>query len=97
VVAVRTKTLPVLSYDADLEVLRMLDDRRDELSKAKAQSVNRLHPLLSKLVPGQSNNEITALQAKRSLPRCGPATRSARHVKGSRSGSSPKWSRSRRR
>ncbi|HQZ85589.1 MAG TPA: transposase [Actinomycetota bacterium] len=35
VVAVRTKTLRVLSYDAELEVLRMLVDRRDELSKAR--------------------------------------------------------------
>jgi transposase len=34
VVAVRTKTLRVLAYDAELEVLRMLVDRRDELSNA---------------------------------------------------------------
>jgi transposase len=64
VVAVRTKTLRVLSYDAELEVLRMLVDRRDELSKAKVQAVNRLHRLLSELVPGQSKKDITALQAK---------------------------------
>ena len=64
VVAVRTKTLRVLSYDADLEVLRMLVDRRDELSKSKVQAVNRLHRLLSELVPGQSKKDITALQAK---------------------------------
>ena len=64
VVAVRTKNLRVLSYDADLEVLRMLVDRRDELSKSKVQAVNRLHRLLSELVPGQSKKDITALQAK---------------------------------
>ncbi|MGB7818681.1 MAG: hypothetical protein WBL35_08090 [Ornithinibacter sp.] len=34
-VAVRTKNLRVLAYDADLEVLRMLVDRRDELSKSR--------------------------------------------------------------
>jgi hypothetical protein len=50
VVAVRPKTLRVLAHDADLEVLRMLVDRRDELSKAKVQAVNRLHRLLSELV-----------------------------------------------
>ena len=54
----------MLSYDAELEVLRMLVDRRDELSKAKVQAVNRLHRLLSELVPGQSKKDITALQAK---------------------------------
>jgi len=64
VVAVRTKNLRVLAYDADLEVLRMLVDRRDELSKSKVQAVNRLHRLLSELVPGQSKKDITALQAK---------------------------------
>jgi transposase len=64
VVAVRTKTLRVLSYDAELEVLRMLVDRRDELSKTKVQAANRLHRLLSELVPGQSKKDITALQAK---------------------------------
>ena len=67
VVAVRTKTLRVLSYDAELEVLRMLVDRRDELTKAKVQAVNRLQRLLSELVPGQSKKDITALQAKKIL------------------------------
>lgn len=47
VVAVRTKTLRVLSYDAELEVLRMLVDHRDELAKAKVQAANRLQRLLS--------------------------------------------------
>src|SRR6478672_11529392 len=39
VVAVRTKGLRVLAYDAELEVLRMLVDRREELTRAKVQSV----------------------------------------------------------
>ena len=64
VVAVRTKTLRVLSYDAELEVLRMLVDRRDELAKAKVQAANRLQRLLSELVPGQGKKDTTALQAK---------------------------------
>jgi transposase len=64
VVAVRTKTLRVLSYDAELEVLRMLVDRREELAKAKVQAVNRLQRLLSEPVPGQAKKDITASQAK---------------------------------
>ena len=63
-VAVRRRNLRVLSYDADLEVLRMLIERRDELTKAKVQAVNRLHRVLSELVPGQSKKDITVLQAK---------------------------------
>ena len=64
VVAVRTKTLRVLSYDSELEVLRMLIDRRDELAQARVQSVNRLHRLLSELTPGKARRNITAGQAK---------------------------------
>ena len=72
VVAVRTKGLRVLAYDADLEVLRMLVDRRDELSRAKVQCINRLHRLLSELVPGQSKKDLTALQAKAILAAARP-------------------------
>ncbi|HYJ67170.1 MAG TPA: transposase, partial [Nocardioidaceae bacterium] len=38
VVAVRTTALRVLSYDADLEALRMLADRRAELTRARVQT-----------------------------------------------------------
>ena len=72
VVAVRTKNLRVLAYDADLEVLRMLVDRREELSKAKVQCINRLHRLLSELVPGQGKKDLTALQAKAILAAARP-------------------------
>lgn len=64
VVAVRTQDLRVLSYDAELEALRMLVDRRAELSRLRVQAVNRLHRLLSELVPGKAKRDITALQAK---------------------------------
>jgi transposase len=63
-VAVRTKNLRVLAYDDELEVLRMLVDRRDELARARIQTVNRLHRLLSELTPGRAKKDITALQAK---------------------------------
>jgi hypothetical protein len=72
VVAVRTKNLRVLAYDADLEVLRMLVDRRDELSRAKVQCINRLHRLLSELVPGQGKKDLTAVQAKAILASARP-------------------------
>jgi transposase len=41
-----------------------LVDRRAELSRARIQCVNRVHRLLSELVPGQSKRDITAGQAK---------------------------------
>ena len=64
VVAVRTKGLRVLSADGQLEVLRMLADRREELTRQRVQTVNRLQRLLSELTPGQAKKDITALQAK---------------------------------
>ena len=64
VVAVRTPALRVLAYDVQLEALRLLVDRRAELSRARIQCVNRLHRLLSELVPGQGKKNITTGQAK---------------------------------
>jgi transposase len=67
VVAVRTAGLRVLSYDAELEALRMLSDRRAELSRTRIQTVNRLHRLLTELIPGTGKKDITTAQAKRLL------------------------------
>jgi transposase len=67
VVAVRTRGLRVLAYEAELEVLRMLADRREELTRQRVQTVNRLHRLLSELIPGTAKKDITALQAKAML------------------------------
>ena len=66
-VAVRTAGLRVLSYDAELEALRMLADRREELTRARVQTVNRLHRLLSELTPGRAKKNITTGQAKEIL------------------------------
>ena len=64
VVAVRTPGLRVLAADGELEVLRMLTDRRDELAHLRVATVNRLQRLLSELVPGQRKKDLSALQAK---------------------------------
>jgi transposase len=51
-VALRDAGLRELTVDDELVLLRMLCDRRDELSQAKAQGLNRMHRLLTELVPG---------------------------------------------
>ncbi|HEY3033217.1 MAG TPA: IS110 family transposase, partial [Streptosporangiaceae bacterium] len=51
-VALRDKGLRELTTDPDLTVLRLLCDRRDELSQARAQALNRLHRLFLELIPG---------------------------------------------
>jgi transposase len=64
VAAVRAKTLRTLALDPELEALRMLVDRRDELVRQRVQTVNRLQRLLAELTPGKAKKDITALQAK---------------------------------
>ena len=67
IVAVRTKTLRVLSVDGELEALRMLVDRRQALSRRRVQTVNRLQALLAELLPGKAKKDITTGQAKKML------------------------------
>lgn len=67
IVAVRTAGLRVLAGDGDLEALRMLADRRDELAHLRVQIVNRLQRLLSELIPGQRKKDLSAPQAKAML------------------------------
>ncbi len=51
IVALRTTTLRVLRPDGELEALRMLCDRREEFTRLRVQTVNRLQRLLSELAP----------------------------------------------
>jgi transposase len=67
VVAVRTTGLRVVSADGELEALRMLADRRDELSRLRVQTVNRLQRLMGELIPGKKKRDLSAAQAKKML------------------------------
>ena len=98
IVAVRTKTLRVLRADGELEALRMLCDRREELTRLRVQTVNRLQRLLAELVPG-TGQEGPHRPAGQGNPRhrCALATSPGRPAAGSPPRSSPTWSRSRRR
>jgi transposase len=63
-VAVRTAGLRQVSPDGELEALRMLTDRRDELARLRVQTVNRLQRLLCELIPGHRKRDLSARQAK---------------------------------
>ena len=73
-VALRTPRLTRLAYDEELVALRLLTDRRDELSHLRVQTVNRLHRLLTELIPGGAKRDLSALQAKRLLATVKPRT-----------------------
>lgn len=72
--ALRTPTLRVLTFDEDLVALRLLVDRRDELSARRVQTVNRLHRLLAELIPGGAGKDLTASKAKQLLATVKPRT-----------------------
>ncbi|WP_148576168.1 IS110 family transposase [Nocardioides caldifontis] len=67
VAAVRAKEPRVLTLDPELEALRMLVDRREELARQRTQTANRLQRLLAKLTPGKAKKDITTGQAKQIL------------------------------
>src|SRR6266540_4493367 len=62
--ALSTRGPRQLRNNEDLAVLRLLADRRDELSRTRAQTLNRLHRLLTELIPGGAPRHLSALQAK---------------------------------
>jgi transposase len=68
-VAVHTRGLRELSAeDEDLEVMRLLCGRRDELAGLRVQIVNRLQRLLTELIPGGAGKrDLSAMQARRML------------------------------
>jgi transposase len=64
VVALRTPRLARVRTDDETVALRLLADRRDELGAARTLTVNRLHRLLTELVPGGAKRFLSAAQAK---------------------------------
>jgi transposase len=57
---------PVRPDDAT-EILRMLTDRRQELVRARIATVNRLHEVLTQLIPGGARKNLRASTARRLL------------------------------
>jgi transposase len=62
--ALRSPNLVQVEVDPDLVVLGMLADRRDELGRARTQTINRIHRLLLELLPGGAKQFLSAAQAR---------------------------------
>jgi transposase len=63
-VGLRTPSLVRVEVDDDLVVLGMLVDRRDELGRARTQTINRLHRLLLELFPGGAPQFLSSHKAR---------------------------------
>jgi transposase len=64
VVALRTPDLRRVTVDDTTVALRLLVDRRDQLGRARTETVSRLHHLLLELVPGGAKKFLSAQQAR---------------------------------
>ena len=65
--AVRTTGLRPVVADAQLDVLRVLVDRRRALGEDHTRMVSQLHHLLLELIPGGAKKDLSAAQAKKLL------------------------------
>ncbi|MFI7671977.1 IS110 family transposase [Nocardia sp. NPDC049526] len=63
--ALRSPNLRRVDLDSELIALGMLADRRDELGRARTDTVNRLHRLLLELLPGGAKKFLSAMQARK--------------------------------
>jgi transposase len=66
-VGVRMAGLRPVVADEQLEVLRLLVDRRRSLGEEHTRKVSQLHALLLELLPGGAKKDLSAAQAKRLL------------------------------
>ena len=64
IAALHAPNLNRVKVDPDLVVLGMLADRRDELGRARTQTINRLHRVLLELSPGGAKKFLSAHQAR---------------------------------
>jgi transposase len=71
-VGTRMTGLRPVVRDTDLEVLRMLVDRRRSLGEEHTRKVSQLHALLLELLPGGAKKDLSAAQAKAMLARVRP-------------------------
>jgi len=79
---------PVVADD-QLQVLRLLVDRRRSIGEEHTREVSQLHALLIELTPGGAKKDLSAAQAKKLLASVRPATWSARPASASLPSSSP--------
>ena len=71
-VGTRMSGLRPVVRDSDLEVLRLLVDRRRSLGEEHTRKVSQLHALLLELLPGGAKKDLTAAQARALIAKVRP-------------------------
>ncbi len=70
--ALHAPNLRRVEVDDDLLVMGMLADRREELGRARTQTLNRLHRLLLVLIPGGAKPFLSAAQGRAMVAKVKP-------------------------
>src|SRR5689334_18190253 len=73
VVALHHRDLLEVAADDHTAILRLLSDRRDELTGERRRTINRLHRVLRDLHPGGAARQLTADRATQLLRSIRPA------------------------
>jgi transposase len=73
-VAMHNRALRQVASEDHVTVLRLLSDRRDELTQERRRTVNRLHRLIRDLRPGGAPTDLAAEHATKLLATIHPAT-----------------------
>jgi transposase len=76
--ATRMRGLHLVTDDAQLEVPRVLADRRRALGEDHTRMICQLHQLLADLIPGGAKKALSAAQARALLARIRPRDRPGR-------------------
>jgi transposase len=64
IAALRATGLRSVGVDDTTTAVRLVADRRDELGRARTQTINRVHRLLLELVPGGAKRSLSTAQAR---------------------------------
>src|SRR3954463_6366147 len=67
VAGLRGRNLQVVEPDQVRAVLKLLSDRRQQLVDQRIVAVNRLHQLLTELIPGGAERRLTPVKARKLL------------------------------
>jgi transposase len=76
-VALHCSRLRVVSAEDQTTILRLLTERRDDLTGERTRILNRLHGLLRDLIPGGAPTDLTAAKAAAMLRGLRPTTATA--------------------
>ncbi len=82
IAALSARSLTSAAVEGTVSALRAIVDHRDDLVKTRTQTVNRLHVVLTNLIPAGAQRDLTADQAAEHLRKIRPRDAAGRTLRG---------------